>query len=91
MNKKNTSIGQDIIDLITLFDENKKEMYKPILEKIDKAIKEKKVLKFTRLNLEDLSFLLGNERLYFYTSRLDTKSSIIYQALKDEIIDRINN
>ena len=91
MNKKNTSIGQDIIDLMTLFNENKKEMYKPILEKIDKAIKEKKVLKFTRLNIEDLSFLLGNERLYFYTSRFYTKSSIIYQALKDEIIDRINN
>lgn len=87
---KNTSIGQDIIDLMTLFDENKKEMYKPILEKIDKAIKNKKVLKFTKLNLEDLSFLLGNEKFYFYYSRLDTKSSIIYQALKDEIIDRIN-
>ena len=90
MNKKNTSIGQDIIDLMNLFEKNKHEIYKPIIEKIDKAIKNKKVLKFTRLNLEDLSFLLGNERLYFYTSRLDTKSSIIYQALKDEIIDRIN-
>ena len=86
----NNSIGQSVLDLMTFFEKNKKEIYKPIVEKIDKAIKNKKVLKFTRLNLEDLSFLLGNDRLYFYTSRFYTKSSIIYQALKDEIIDRIN-
>ena len=86
----NNSIGQSVLDLMTFFEKKKKEIYKPIVEKIDKAIKNKKVLKFTRLNLEDLSFLLGNDRLYFYTSRFYTKSSIIYQALKDEIIDRIN-
>ena len=42
MNKKNTSIGQDIIDLMTLFDENKKEIFEPILSKIDDSIKNKK-------------------------------------------------